>query len=60
VLARVQQDVGERVPHLARRPKYAHVAAIREHGTAAVKHSIRRACQSGAERLEARTKRFGA
>jgi hypothetical protein len=38
--ARVEQNVGDRVPHLTRRPQHVDVATISEHTAGAVKHPV--------------------
>ena len=49
--ARVEQNVGESVSHLARSPQGAHVIAIREHRTRATKHAIDGSGEPRSDRL---------
>jgi len=51
-IARVEKDVRNRVPNLARRPQHVDVAAICEHAAGAVKHPVHAARQARGHRLE--------
>ena len=51
VLAHIQEDVGERVPHLARRPQHAQVVAPEQHRTLAPEDPIHRARESRRHRF---------
>jgi hypothetical protein len=52
VTTRIQQDVGERIPDLARCSQNVYMAAISEHVTGAVKHPIHAARKARGDRLE--------
>ena len=49
---RVEQHVGDRIPHLTRRPQHVNVTAIREHAPRAVKHPVHAARKARGDRLE--------
>jgi hypothetical protein len=46
VTARIEEHVGDRVAHLARRAQDAHVGAIGQHPTRAPEDPVRRACEA--------------
>jgi hypothetical protein len=54
VTSRIQEDIGQRVPHLARRPQHVQVVAISEDLAATPEHSIHGSRQARSDRLHAR------
>lgn len=51
VLARIQQDVPKRIPHLGRRLQHAHVVAPEQHGSPPPEHPVHRPGDPSRDRL---------